>query len=316
MICTLIIPCHNEEENIDTLYEAIIQVVGTSTGYEFLFVDDGSDDGTLAQIRALRARDSRVGFVSFLRNYGHQKALLAGLRACKEGIAISLDADLQHHPKYIPVFLEEYARSQADVVVGKRATQQVGFCKNLFSKTFYAIFPWLTGIDLIPDTSDYRLYSRMTIDILSSIKEPEPFLRALVGRLKFTVAVVEYDLEPRKKGVPSYTFKKSLSMALNGLFLFSSLPYRVGLSIGCAGATLSFVQAIHYAYLRLFTDRLVPGQADQMVLLGLSTSFILIILSLLFKLVDQIRSCLVGIPPYIIVQTERGSQTCNGKPDS
>lgn len=302
MKCTIVIPCHNEERNIRPLYEAIRKATSDNPEVAVLFVDDGSTDGTLERIRDLRQEDSRVKYISFITNYGHQKALLAGLRACSDGFAITMDGDFQHPPRYIPIFIDEYRRGGVEVVLGRRKSPQEGFWKPLFSRLFYTFFSLFTGIHVQPDTSDFRLISRKIIDILCSIRESDPFLRGIIARLKFPTRIVDYDLEQRRGGLPSYTFGKSLRMALSSLLRFSGLPYRVGLILGFSGIGLSLLEAVHYAYLRLFTDVLVPGQADLMVFLGLISSLILIILSLLFKVVTQIRSELAGDPAYVIAE--------------
>jgi polyisoprenyl-phosphate glycosyltransferase len=302
MKCTIVIPCHNEEKNIRPLYEAIKKAAADYPEIAVLFVDDGSTDATLERIRDLRNEDPRVKYISFITNYGHQKALLAGLRECSDGFAITMDGDLQHPPRYIPIFIEEYRRGGAEVVLGRRKSSQKGFWKPLFSRLFYTCFSLFTGIHVQPDTSDFRLVSRKVIDILCSIRESDPFLRGIIARLKFPTRIVDYDLEQRREGLPSYTFGKSLRMAFASLLRFSGLPYRVGLILGFSGIVLSLLEAVHYAYLRLFTDALVPGQADLMVFLGLVSSLILIILSLLFKVVTQIRSELAGDPAYVIAE--------------
>jgi polyisoprenyl-phosphate glycosyltransferase len=175
-------------------------------------------------------------------------------------------------------------------------------CKPLFSRLFYTCFWLFTGIHVQPNTSDFRLVSRKVIDILCSIRESDPFLRGIIARLKLSTRIVEYDLGVRREGLPSYTFMKSLRMAFSSLIRFSGLPYRIGLILGFMGIVLSLLEAVHYIYLRLFTNVLVPGQADLMVFLGLVSSLILVILSLLFKVVTQIRTELAGDPAYVIAE--------------
>lgn len=305
MKCTLIIPCHNEEENVEPLYSAIIDVVGDSHEYDILFVDDGSTDRTLEKVKKLHQQDSRVKYISFLANYGHQKALVAGLRRCTEGFAITLDADLQHPPECIPAFIDQHLKNGADIVLGRRKEGQKAFLKDCFSRAFYALFPLVTGIKIPPNTSDFRLYSRRAIAIISSIKEPQPFLRALTFDLNLRADIVEYELGHRLAGSPSYTFMKSVRMALGAVLQYSAVPIRLGLIVGTLGVCLSLFLSAQYLFLRLFTDLLVPGQADLMVFLGLISSLILILLSLLLNAVSQVRACIIEEPSYIIAETEK-----------
>jgi len=301
---TVIIPCYNEEDNIQPVYEAITEATRGVPEMDILFVDDGSTDGTLDLIRALRQEDRRVKFISFVTNYGHQKALMAGLRACEEGFAVTMDADLQHPPEFIPVFIREYDKGDVDIVLGRRKSRQRGFWKALCSRLFYSCFSLLTGIRVPPHTSDFRLVSRRAIDVICGIQDTEPFLRGVIAGLRLPTKIVDYDLKPRRGGRPSYTFMKSLRMAFDSLLRFSGLPVRLGLFVGSLGIVLSLGEAVHYLYLKLFTNLLVPGQAELMICLGLMGGVILINLSLLLKVVGQVRNIVTRDPAYIIAESE------------
>lgn len=303
MTCTMVVACHNEEHNVVPLYDAIIRAMGDGEAFEILFVDDGSTDGTLARIRELSARDPRVLFLSLLRNYGQQKALLAGLHHCRSEVAVTLDADLQHPPRYIPEMIERQRRDGSQVVVARRVGSQPGLVKNLLSRAFYPVFSWLTDVPLIPGASDFRLYGPRALEVLRSVHEREPFLRGMVPSLGLTVSVMDYRLEPRHGDTPSYSFRKSARMGLGALLRFSDLPVKVGFLVGVLGVLVSTAQAIHYLYLRLFTDELVPGQADLMVFLGFVFSVMILLLALLIRMVRESQDYLRGQPVYIVAES-------------
>ena len=297
-------PCFNEEENIEKLYLGVKDVMASSDGFELLFVNDGSEDKTIDKIKLLRAKDRRVKYVSFLTNYGHQKAIFAGLCICKYEVAITMDADLQHPPEFIPALINEQLRSKAHIIAGRRMGDQKGLFKNFFSNAFYRLFTQATGLNIQPGISDFRLYTRKAIDVLCSIKEQEPFLRGMISNLKLKVSVIDYPLQKRNAGNPSYTFYKSFRMAMTGLIRFSDLPVKAGIIIGITGMVISLVQTFHYLYLRLFTEELIPGQADLMVFLGLISSMILLQLSLLLRMSMQIMDAQRCQPGYIIEEKE------------
>jgi len=301
--CTLIIPCHNEERNIEPLYGAIVDVVGDDDGWRLLFVDDGSTDKTLDVIKVLQRQDARVEYLSFLTNYGHQKAILAGLRHCETELALTMDADLQHPPRYIPEFLEEIEDSQTHVVVARRHGRQSGLIKNAVSKTFYRLFAALTGVAIIPDASDFRLYNRIAIDVLSSVEERDPFLRGLIPSLGLSTSVIRYEVAPRLHERPSYSFSRSARMGARAFLRFSDAPAKIGFALGVAGVVLSCAQGMHYLYLRLFTDKLIPGQADLMVFLSLVASLIILLLSLILRLLGEINESLRSQPVYIVAES-------------
>lgn len=304
MSYTVVVPCFNESANIETLYRKVMEVLSKDFSFTILFVDDGSTDNTLEEIKKLRLKDKRVTYIRLLQNSGHQKALFAGLCSCKSDFAITMDADLQHPPESIPVMIEKQRETKAQIVAGKRKGQQPGILKNFFSKHFYRFFFWATKIMLDPGISDFRLYSRQALDILCHIKEREPFLRGMISNLGLPMETVEYELQERSSGEPAYTFGKSLRMAFLALFRFSKLPFRFGIFFGICGICLSVFMACHYIYLRLFTDQLVPGQADLMVFLGFLGSLILLQLSLLLKMSTHMIDSLQQQPVYIIEQSE------------
>ncbi|MCU0305982.1 MAG: glycosyltransferase family 2 protein [Thermoanaerobaculales bacterium] len=312
MAITLIIPCHNEEGNIAPLHRAICDAVGGGDGWRLLFVDDGSTDGTLARIKELRTRDPRVDYLSFLTNYGHQKAILAGLRHCRTELALTMDADLQHPPAVIPELVAERERSGARVVIGQRRGRQAGLVKDLSSRFFYRLFSALSGVAIIPDASDFALYDRKAIDLLAAIDEREPFLRGLVPSLGLAISVVPYDPAPRLHEQPSYSLGRSARMGVRALLRFSEAPVRIGVVLGITGVVLSCGQGLHYLYLRIFTDRLIPGQADLMVFLSLIASLILLLLALVLRSLGEISRTLGGQPVYVIAESSLGPDPTGG----
>ena len=309
MATTIIIPCHNEERNIDPLHEAICKVVGSDESWRFLFVDDGSKDGTLDRIKELRQTDPRVDYLSLLTNYGHQKALLAGLRHCETDFALTMDADLQHPPSSIPDFLAEHERTGAQVIVAHRRGRQGGFVKHLCSRLFYRAFAAITGVAIIPNASDFTLYDRTAIDVLSQVDEREPFFRGLIPSFGLSTSVIAYDLGPRLHEQPSYSFRRSAGLGARAFLRFSDAPAKLGFALGIFGVVLSSAQGMHYLYLRLFTDQLIPGQADLMVFLSLIASMILLMLSLILRSIGEVNETLRGQPVYVVTESSFDPET-------
>jgi len=304
MKLSIIIPCHNEEMNIEPLHLAIGEQVKDFDDCEIIFVDDGSTDGTLEAIKKLRAKDARVKYISFLGNYGHQTALMAGLQHCGGEAAITMDADLQHPPRYIPQFIERQKQTGAHVVAGRRSNLQKGFFKNFFSSFFYRIFSLITSSQLNPGASDFCLYSAKALEALRSIDDRTPFLRGLAPHLHLKSAALEYVCEERQHGQPSYTFYKSAMMGLRTLLRFSDFPIKLGLAAFILGMAYSLSLALHYLYLKIFTDKLIPGQADLMVFLGVMCSIIVLLLSLLLRVTTTILDHLRKKSGFIIEEKE------------
>lgn len=304
MLLSVVIPCHDEEGNVEPLYQALVAALDPSVELEMLFVDDGSRDATLERVRALRARDPRVRYIRLMTNYGHQIALVAGLRHARGDLVATLDADLQHPPRYLPMMIAALESSGAHVVIARRITRQRGLVKHHLSRLFYHLFRSATGLRIIEGASDFRLCTRLAVDVICGVDERHPFLRASVPSLRLPTAVIEYQADTRASGEPSYSVTTSLRLGLRALLRFSDLPVRAGLAVGSLGLLISVALAAHYLFLRLFTDRLVPGQADLMVFLGFISSVLILMLALLLDLAAQTHTYLRRQPLFLVAGTE------------
>ncbi|MDX1384765.1 MAG: glycosyltransferase family 2 protein, partial [Thermoanaerobaculia bacterium] len=218
---SVVVPCHNEAGNVEALYRAVVAALDDAPDLELLFVDDGSTDDTLARVKELRRGDPRVKFLRLMTNYGHQKALLAGLRHVEGDVAVTLDADLQHPPRYIRDLIDRRRETGAEVVVARRRGTQSGLLKERLSAAFYRVFRLATGLTVIPGASDFRLYSRRARQVLCAVREREPFLRGMVPNLRLPTATIEYELELRREGEPSYSLPSSARMGILALLRFS-----------------------------------------------------------------------------------------------
>lgn len=299
----IVIPCYNEEKNVPLIYNKIVSVLHGRYDFDILFVNDASTDRTLETIKSIREMDSRVHYISLLYNAGQQKAIYAGLKSCTDCNAVTMDADLQHPPELLPEMIDRLEQGSAHIIAGRRQGKQMGFFKNLSSKSFYRLFSLSTGILLQPGISDFRVYGRKALDVLCAISERDPFLRGMIASLRLRVEVVDYRLQKREHGEPSFTFSRSLMMGMKAFLRFSHAPIMFGIFIGCVGVLVSFAEGIQYLYLRLFTDELVPGQAELMVFLALIASIILLQLSFLLRTVMQILETVQNRPAYVIEET-------------
>lgn len=304
----VVVPVHNEVENLEPLVKAVQAAAAKLPGWdlEILFVDDGSTDGTVAKIKELRDRGLQAGYVSFVRNYGHQAALLAGLENSKGDAVISMDGDLQHPPEDIPRMVEAF-EAGSDVVQMVRE-QKAGGGKGLFSGLFYKVFAAASRSDIIADASDFRLLSRRVVDVLLQIPERAKFLRALIPSLGFPMAVLTYKEAARVAGTPSFTFGKSLRLAGRVMFDFSTVPLRFVFWFGTALAFISFLFGVgHVVYKLIAWQNVVPGFTDLIAsvlfLSGCTLALLGIVSRYLILILDQLR----GRPLYIIREHVRSA---------
>jgi polyisoprenyl-phosphate glycosyltransferase len=301
---SFIIPCHNESLNIDPLYHCLLPYLNSGLFTQIIFVDDASTDDTADQILRLKKLDSRVKFIRFNANKGHQIALYAGLKCCDTKFALTMDADMQHPPNRIIDLLKKFFGEEVDVVIARRSNLQTGYLKNTLSKAFYNTFSYATSIKDMSNLMDFACYGPIFINLVKNLNEPVPFFRGMVFKFGLNTATIDIEIDDRKYGTPSYTFMKSFKFGVNALLDFSHLPYKFCFFVGVCGILISLMYAVNYTYLRVLTNELVPGQADLLVLICLSSSSILLMLSLILRILLQILKVNKKYPEYTIRQSD------------
>ncbi len=227
----IVVPVHNEQDNIAELARRVWAVVQPIADYDFrlLFVDDGSTDNTVLQITQLQAQPLPVGLIKLTKNYGHQAALDAGLMLANTDLVITMDGDLQHPPEEIPRMLEAY-RLGADVVQMKRENLS-WHPKGLLSLGFYTFFNWVSPVKMVSNAADFRLLSTVALQKLRTAGERSKMLRVEVPALGLRQIYLGYQQDERKHGVPSYTFSSSYQLAVDTVFLYSKFPLHVLLGL-------------------------------------------------------------------------------------
>lgn len=238
-VLSIVVPVHNEAENIPLLYTALNGVAEhVSYLFELIFVDDGSTDRSLNVLEALAQSDKRVRLIEFARNFGKEAAVSAGLHAATGDAVIMLDADMQHPPQHIPEMVAKW-KSGADVVVGIRAyDQKESWFKKLCSWLFYKIMGVCGVKQITPRATDYRLVDRRVVDAFKNMTERNRMTRALLDWLGFRRQFVAFKAPPRANGKANYSFKQLVGLAINSFTAHSLLPLRVAGYLG--GAILFF----------------------------------------------------------------------------
>ena len=169
-LLSIVIPVFNEEANVDLLYQRLTQAVGALGQIEYIFVNDGSQDQTLAKVKALREQDPQVKYLSFSRNFGHQVAVTAGLDVSRGLSVVIIDADLQDPPEVIPELYQKF-KAGCDVVYAVRSKRQgEGFLKKATAAMFYRLLKFLTGFSIPVDVGDFRLMSRRAVNVFNQLR--------------------------------------------------------------------------------------------------------------------------------------------------
>jgi polyisoprenyl-phosphate glycosyltransferase len=241
---SVVCPAYQEEEVLPRFHAALTPVLDALAAdyqVEVVYVDDGSSDDTLGVLRRLAAADSRVRYLSLSRNFGHQAALTAGLEHATGEVVVSMDSDLQHPPALVPALLERWKQGY-DVVLTERVdSSDLTWFKRVTSRGFYWVLSRISEIEAHPAASDFRLLSRPALDALLSLRESHRYLRGMVNWVGFRMTKVPFQAAPRAAGRSSYTLRRMVRLASDGLLSFSTLPLRMPIFPGVVSVGLGLL---------------------------------------------------------------------------
>ena len=267
-LISIIVPVFNEVENIDPLLARLDPVSDSlAAGYDFeyVFIDDGSSDGSFELLAKRATQNRRIRVLSFSRNFGFQRSIITGLMECRGDAAIQIDADLQDPPELFSDFIEQW-ESGNDVVYGVRRGRKEGKIENFSRRTFYRVINTLSEDHLPLDAGDFRLVSRRVIDALEEVDDYHPYLRGTIASFGFNQAGVAYDRAARERGESKLRWRKMISLGVDGILHHSVLPLRIAMWVGALMTVLMFGGIVWYV-VGSINDDLPPGLATTVVLI-------------------------------------------------
>lgn len=301
IVYSIVVPVYNEKEVLSELYKRITSVMDKlSEPYEIIFVNDGSNDGSLELMKTLYSQDSQVKIISFSRNFGHQIAITAGLDYASGEAVITIDADLQDPPEVIPDLIDKW-KEGFDVAYGireKRAGES--FFKLSTASIFYRFLGKITDTNIPADTGDFRLMSRKVVESLKNIRERNRFVRGLVSWVGYRQIGVNYKREKRFAGRTKYPLRKMLKFAIDGVSSFSFLPLRIASYGGFVISGLGLIYAVYAIFIKLFTTKTVHGWASIMVAILFLGGVQLIAIGIIGEYIARIGQETKQRPLYII----------------
>lgn len=296
-ILTIVVPCYNEQEvlpetvkELGGVLEKLIKDGKVSSQSKILFVNDGSKDKTWELISKYTKEYEYVTGIKFSRNYGHQNALLAGMAVAVKysDMIITIDADLQDDIYAIPKMVEKYNEGY-DVVYGVRNSRETDtFFKRRTALAFYGLMGKL-GVNLIPDSADYRLLSKRATESLLAFKERNLFLRGMVPLVGYDSAKVYYARKERFAGKSKYPLSKMLHFALDGITSFSIAPIHLILYLGMLTVIFSIMMMI-YTLVEKINGHIVSGWASLMISIWFLGGVQLISISIIGEYIGKIFS--------------------------
>lgn len=244
---TMVVPAYNEEEALPIFYAEALRVEKELPGVEieYLFIDDGSSDGTLEVLRDLHKKDARVRYVSFSRNFGKEAAIYAGLQNAAGDYVAILDADLQDPPALLPEMLQAIEEEGYDCVGSRRVTRKgEPPIRSFFARMFYHIMKKISNADIVDGARDFQLMNRKVVKAILSMGEYNCFSKGIFGWVGFRKKWLEYENIERSAGETKWSFWKLFLYALDGIVAFSTAPLVIASVMGMVFCLVAFVAII------------------------------------------------------------------------
>jgi glycosyltransferase involved in cell wall biosynthesis len=306
---SLVLPIYNEEEVIPELHKRLQEfLTKLAVPSEVVFVNDGSRDRSMEMLRAIAAGDPRYRIVSFARNFGHQRAITAGVDYARGQAVVVMDADLQDPPEVVLEMVEKW-RQGFDVVYGRRR-KRAGetFFKLVTARLFYRVFAAMIPIEVPLDTGDFRLMSRRVVVVLRELRETHRFVRGMVAWVGFKQTEVLYDRPGRFAGETKYPLRKMAAFAIDGITSFSIVPLRFATYMGML-MILASVGIIVWALVSKYVmHQVVQGWTGIMIALAVFSSVQLLMIGILGEYIGRIYEEVKRRPLYVVGDTVNASK--------
>jgi len=298
---SVIVPIYNEEKIIKELYKRLNNtVLSISENYELIFVNDGSSDNSLLELVKLMEKDSRVYFINFSRNFGHQIAVTAGIDNCRGEAVVIIDGDLQDPPELITKMYEKYKEGYEVVYAKRESRKGESIFKKITAKAFYRILNGITNINIPLDTGDFRLIDKKIVHYLKQMPEQNKFLRGQIAWLGFRQTEVLFKRDKRMHGKTGYSLGKMMHFAIDGITSFSNKPLQIVSKLGFFISFMSFLIILYAVYSHFILDRTITGWTSLII----SSMFIggvqLLSIGIIGEYISRINNNILNRPTYII----------------
>ena len=298
---SIVVPCYNEEKNINNFYEEMIKTlekVKENYSYEIIFVNDGSNDQTEIEVKKVRKTDKNVILISFSRNFGKEAAIYAGLNNATGDLVALIDADLQHPPVTILEMIKGINEGY-DVVATKRKNRKgEPAIKSVFSKLFYKMMRMFIPIE--KDVQDFRLMKKEVVDAILSLKEYNRFSKGIFTWVGFNIKYIEIENIERKAGKTKWSFKKLFSYAIEGITSFTTAPLKASTLMGFCISIIAIISTVVIILQTLIYGKDVPGYASIITAILFMGGVQLISIGILSEYISKMYLEIKKRPKYII----------------
>lgn len=303
---SILIPCYNEQDNIEKLYEQLTDSISSIDGYlwEIVFVEDGSYDDTLSRIKQLRERDNRVCFISLSRNFGKENAMLAGFDHITGDCVIIMDADLQHPPQLMAEMIGEWESGYDDVYAERLNRGKESWLRRKLSMLYYRLLQKMAKVDVLPNVGDFRLLDRKCIDSMKKLRETQRYTKGLYCWIGFKKKKISFQQADREKGRSSFTYHRLFNLAVEGITSYTTAPLRISTVIGILVSFVAFIYMCYVLVKTILYGEPVQGYPTLVILILFLGGVQLLSLGIIGEYLGRIFHETKNRPVYLISERE------------
>lgn len=309
---SIIVPCYNEEEVLPLFYAEITRVMDemkrtyAELTFELLFIDDGSRDKTLTQLRELATKDQRVRYISFSRNFGKEAGMFAGLENATGDFVVVMDADLQHPPSFLPEMYSYVRDGEYDCATTRRVSRKgESKVRSWFARKFYRIMNKISQTEIVDGAQDFRFMSRQMVDAILSMREYNRFSKGIFSWVGFKTKYIEYENVERAAGTTAWSFWSLFRYSLEGIFAFSTAPLAIASVLGLVSCVIAFLMMIWIIVKTLVFGEAVAGFPSIMCAIFLLGGLQLFCIGVLGQYLSKTYLETKQRPIYIVRETEQ-----------
>lgn len=305
---SVIVSCYNEEESLPLFYEEMRKVMEemSQNDFELIFVNDGSRDNTLKEIKELRAKDKRVRYISFSRNFGKEAAMKAGLDYSTGDYVTLMDADLQDPPKMLPEMLNILESEHYDCVGTRRVTRKgEPVIRSFFARKFYKIINKMSKVEMVDGARDYRLMTRQMVEAIKSCEEYNRYSKGLWSFVGFKTKWLEFENVQRVAGETKWSFWKLFKYAIEGIVAFTTAPLTMAAFLGILFCFIAFIMIIVIIFKTLVWGDPVSGWPSLACIIIFVSGIQLFFMGIFGEYLAKTYLETKKRPLYIIKETEK-----------
>ena len=253
-LITIMIPAYNEEKVLPKLLNRLDKLAQNESNYlfEFLFINDGSKDSTMKLIAEKATSDTRISYINLSRNFGKERAMLAGFDYAKGDAIVIIDADLQDPPELIPNMISLWEEGYDDVYAKRESREGETWLKKATSRWFYSILEKISPIKIQRDTGDFRLLDRRAVEALKTLRESNRYTKGMFSWVGFKKKEITYKRDPRAAGETKWNYFKLFNLAIEGITSFTTSPLRISFIFGLLISSVAFFWILYLLIRPLF----------------------------------------------------------------